>query len=114
MLAGSWNPVVAWVEDRQRWVSINPNRGREKFDGDELQSVVTHTIRGDLYELEGIDAAWRIIYNDTHDYAAHGIRADSLVFDVLAVMPNFDDRDDMMMQANLNPLRYGDLWDLPQ
>ena len=106
---GGWNDIVTWVEDRQAWVSINPDRGREIFRGDELQSVVTHTIRGDFYELEGIEASWRIIYNDTHEYGPSEIRADSLVFDILAVMLNFDGRDDIMIQANALPLRYGDL-----
>ena len=108
-IPGDFNDVVAWVEDRQVWVSINPNRGREVFAGPELTSVVTHTFRGDYLELEGVNETMRAVYNDTHDYDAHGIRADSLVFDLLAVMANFDGRDDIMIQANLKALRYGDL-----
>lgn len=106
---GAFNPVVAWAEERQVWMSIQPNRGREVFQSDELESVVTHTLRGDFLELEGITSEMRVIYNDTHDYDAHGIRADSLVFDILAVMPNYDGRDDIMMQATLRTLRFGDL-----
>ena len=106
---GDFNDTVAWLEDRQVWVSINPNRGREVFAGAELTSVVTHTLRGDFLELEGVDETMRIVFNDTHDYDAHGIRADSLVFDILAVMPNYDGRDDIMIQASLKALRFGDL-----
>lgn len=108
-IPGDFNDKVVWVEDRQVWVSINPNRGREIFEGPELTSVVTHTIRGDYLELDGVDETMRIVFNDTHDYDAHGIRADSLVFDILAVMPNYDGLDDCMVQANLKALRYGDL-----
>lgn len=109
MTPGTWNDVVTWVEDRQVWASIDPVRGREVFRGDELQSVVTHSIRGDFLEFEGIEPSWRIIYNDTHEYGPSEIRADSLVFDILAVMPNYDGRDDVLIQANLNPRRLGDL-----
>lgn len=113
--SGGWNPTESWVEDRQVWLSINPNRGREVFAGDELQAVVTHTLRGDFLELDGVDETMRIVWNDTHDYGPHGIRADSLVFDILAIMPNYDGRDDCMVQANLKTLRYGDLpADVPQ
>lgn len=105
--AGHWNDVTTWVEDRQVWVSINPDRGREIFRADELRSVVTHTIRGDFYELEGIEESWRIVYNDTHEYGPSEIRDDSLVFEILAVMPNYDGRDDIMIQATLLGRRYG-------
>lgn len=106
---GPYNDTVSWVEERQVWVSINPERGRETFQGDERESIVTHKIRGDFLELEGIRADDRIIYNDTHDYGPHGIRADSTVFDLLSVMPNLDGRDDVLIQANERSLRYGDL-----
>lgn len=106
---GPLNDIVRWVEFRQAWVSIVPNRGREVFKGDELASVITHTIRGDYLELEGIREDMRGVYNDTHDYGPRGIRADSMVFDLLAVMPEMDQHADCMIQANLNPLRYCDL-----
>jgi len=109
IVPGDFNDVVAWVEDRQVWSSISPNRGREVFAGPELSSIVTHTIRGDFLEFEGIDETMRLIYNDTHAYADDAIRADSLVFNVLAVMPNYDGRDDCMIQASLDPRRFGDL-----
>src|SRR5690606_36505322 len=66
----SLNDTVSWVEDRRAWVSITPARGREIFKGDELASVVTHTVRGDFLELEGIDETMRMIFNDTHDFSA--------------------------------------------
>lgn len=108
---GMFNATVEWVEFCQVWVSIDPARGREVYRGEEKQSVVTHKIRGDYLELEGVTEEMRIVYNDTHEYDSHGIRADSLVFDILAVMPNHDLRDDTLIQANLFVHRYGDLPD---
>lgn len=104
---GEFGDVVAWVEERQVWISINPNRGREVFAGEELQAVVTHTLRGDFFELEGVVEKMRVVYNDTHAYDP--IRPDSEVFDILAVMPNYDGRDDVMMQARLVTRRFADL-----
>ncbi len=110
-----WGDQFRWVEDRQVWVSINPDRGREIFKGAELEAVVTHTIRGDYLELDGVSEVMRAVYNDTHDYGSHGIRADSLVFDLLAVMPDYDGHGDIMIQANLKGQRYGALpEDIPQ
>lgn len=106
---GQYEDVVTWSSDRQVWVSIQPVRGREIYKADERESEVSHKIRGDFLELEGIDSEDRVVYNDTHDYDEHGIRADSLVFDILAVMPNYDGRDDIMIQANLKGLRFGQL-----
>jgi head-tail adaptor len=105
---GQWNGAVEWVEDRKVWVSIDPARGREIFADGERQSIVTHTIRGDFLELEGVTEEMRIVFNDTHAYD-DGIRADSLVFDVAGVMPNYDGRDDIMIQAVLEPRRYGQI-----
>lgn len=104
---GLWNPSVSWTENRRVWVSIIPDRGREIFRGSELESVVTHTIRGDFLELEGVTETDRIIYNDCHAYSP--INAGSLVFDILAVMPNHDGRNDVMIQANLKSLSYGEM-----
>lgn len=109
--SGEFGDQFSWVEFRQVWVSINPNRGREVFAGEELQATVSHTIRGDFLELEGVVEKMRVIYNDTHQYGPSPavIRPDSEVFDILAVMPNYDGRDDVMMQANLITRRFADL-----
>jgi SPP1 family predicted phage head-tail adaptor len=106
---GQWSDNVSWVPNREVWVSIDPVRGREIYSAGEREAEVTHKIRGDFLELEGIDSEDRVIYNDTHEYDAHGIRADSLVFDILAVLPNYDGRDDILFNANLNPKHFGDL-----
>ncbi len=111
---GQWGETASWEANRQAWVSIQPVRGREVYKSDERESEVSHKVRGDFLELEGITSEDRIVFNDTHDYDAHGIRADSLVFDILAILPNYDGRDDILINANLNPKVYGDLVeDLP-
>lgn len=104
---GAWNPTVEWVEDRIVWVSIDPARGREVFKGDELEAVVTHKIRGDFLELDGVTEEMRIVYNDSHAYDP--IRDDSIVFDILAVMPNHDMHDDTLIQATAKALRFSSL-----
>lgn len=108
-----WGDTVTWPEFRQVWVSISPNRGREVFKGDELSAVVSHTIRGDFLELEGVTETMRLIYHESHVYDP--MPASALVFDLLAVLPDYDHSEDIMIQASLKALRFGDLPpDIPQ
>lgn len=108
-----WGDKVTWAQFAQAWVSITPNRGREIFRGDELEAVVTHTIRGDYLALSGVTEVMRIIMADSHVYSP--IPASALVFDILAVMPEHDHHADCMIQANLRAARFGDLpADIPQ
>jgi len=110
---GAWNPAVEWVENRRVWVSVDPKRGREIFTAGEKEAVVTHTIRGDFLELEGVNETMRIVLADTHIYDP--VPANALVFDILAVLPNYDGRDDTMIQAALLNRRHGTLpADIPQ
>lgn len=112
-VAGAFNDTVSWTEDRRVWVSIDPKRGREVFAKGEHEAVVTHAIRGDFLELEGIDETMRLVFHDTHVYDP--IPVDALVFDLLAVMPNLDGRDDTMISAALQNRRFGALSaDIPQ
>jgi len=104
---GQWNDTETWTELKQVWVSISPNRGREVFAADERESIVTHTIRGEFLEMEGITAEMRIVYNDTHAYSP--IRSDSIVYQILAVMPDMDHRADIMIQAEEEGRRYSAL-----
>lgn len=111
---GQYGDKYGWTENRKAWVSINPDRGREIFEAGERQAVVTHTIRGDFLTLNGVTEKMRIIYNDTHQYVLDpedddAIRADSLVFDIKAVMADHDHRKDIMIQAALDNRRYGQI-----
>lgn len=111
--AGTWNPVVTWIQHAQVWVSIDPQRGREVFQSSETQSVITHAIRGDFMELSGVDESMRIIHASDMSYvyggspAAWTIRSDARVFNILAVMPDFEKRGDVMISAAEDGRRYG-------
>lgn len=121
LVPGPLNDRVEWRQHAQVWVSIDPQRGREVFDSNELSTVVTHTIRGDFMELSGVDETMRIIHASDMNYAYGGspagwaIRSDARVFDILAVMPSFEDRGDVMISASEKGMRYGQLpEDVPQ
>lgn len=101
------NEVITWETLTDAWVSINPNRGREIMKGDEKQSIVTHTIRGDFLALEVVKADMRIIYNDTHSYDP--ISPGSRVFNVLSVMADLDMHKDIMIQVDEYSRPYGEL-----
>lgn len=121
LVPGPLNDRVEWRQHAQVWVSIDPQRGREVFDANELSTVVTHAIRGDFMELSGVDETMRVIHASDMNYAYGGspagwaIRPDARVFDILAVMPSFEDRGDVMISAAEKGMRYGDLpEDVPQ
>jgi len=97
---GEFGEVVTWVENRQCWVSISPDRGREINSGPEKTSIVTHTVRGDFLELEGVDETMRIVHNLEHAYDP--ISDSSQVYDIEAVMPDIDGRGDVMLRVALD------------
>lgn len=105
--AGAWNDVKAWSQFAAVWVSISPDRGREIEAADETVATVTHTIRGDFYDLEGVSEKMRVIYSPKGVYDP--IPNDAEVYDILAVMPDEDTRQDIMLKAQLNSRRYGEL-----
>lgn len=106
---GDYGPSTTWEEFKKVWVSIVPNRTKEIHRGDERIATVTHTVRGDYLELQGITDEMRLVFNEEHDYDP--INADSEVFDVIAPMPDYDSKSDIMIQVDLNNLRYGPLGD---
>jgi head-tail adaptor len=121
LVPGPLNDQVQWLAYAQTWVSIDPQRGREVFASDERTSVVTHVVRGDFMELSGVDETMRIIHASDMSYAYGGspagwsIRPDARVFDILAVMPDFETRGDVMISAAEKGIRFGDLpHDIPQ
>lgn len=101
---GEYNPVVTWVEHKQVWVSIDPNRGREIQRGAELQSIVTHTIRGDFLDLEDVDETMRVVHSVTHTYDP--VDEDAKVYGIVAALVDEDHHRDVMLKAELNPRRY--------
>jgi head-tail adaptor len=99
--------VTAWETVSDAWVAIDPNRGREIFSQNELEAVVSHTIRGDYLDLEAITEKMRMIYHESHVYEP--IPAKAEVYDLLAVMADKVDRSDIMIQASIRGRRYEDL-----
>lgn len=108
VVSGEYNDTISWVEDRKAWVSIQPDRGREVFAAGERQVEVTHTVRGDFLELDGVTEEMRIVYTPTHVYSP-APPDDARVFDIVAPMPNFDHRDDTMLKVVENGRRYSQL-----
>lgn len=102
---GQWGPAVTWVEVSQIWVSIEPMRGREIFSANERESVVTHRIRGDYMEIKALTPDMRVIMDPSMSYST--IPADSRVFNILAVMPDFDGKGDGVMSVAEEGRRYG-------
>lgn len=102
-----WNDTKVWSTFVEAWVSIRPDRGREIQAADETVAVVTHTVRGDFYDLEGVSEKMRVIYSPIGVYDP--IPNDAQVYEVLAVMPDEDSRKDIMLKVQLNGRRYGDL-----
>lgn len=108
---GQYGATVTWSEYCRAWVNIEPDRSREQYKSDERESVVTHTIRGDYMELSEVRATMRIIYNDEMEYGdgQNGIPSSSRVFEILAVMPAFNDRGDVMIKVEEEGRTYGEI-----
>lgn len=111
---GQYNDTLTWTKFKEEWVSITPQRGREVFKSQEKEAVVTHKIRGDFLSLEGIDETMRIVVADNMDYgtgggvgAADTTPADARVFNILAVMPDDDGHDDIMISCVKDTRPYG-------
>lgn len=108
-----WGDRYGWTTYRQAWVSIDPQRGRETFESGETVAAVTHKIRGDYQELIGVTPKMRIVAHPTMAFSP--VPDDARVFNILAVMPDFEGRGDVMISAEEDNLRYGDLpTDIPQ
>lgn len=105
---GQWGETKQWGKFSEAWVSINPDRGREIFRSDERESIVTHTIRGDYFELEGVEEKMRVVYSEPGVYEP-AIPADAKVFDILAVMVDEDGHEDIMIKAEQLGRRFGEL-----
>lgn len=115
LASGQWNDAETWSEYGQFWVSIDPQRGREQFSAGELESVVTHTIRGDYMELKDMTPDMRVIFQEDMVYSdgastpVYSISASARVFNILAVMPDHEQHADVMLKVEEEQRRYGKL-----
>jgi head-tail adaptor len=108
---GQFGATRTWIEHCLAWVNIEPVRGREQFAAEEKESIVTHTIRGDYYDLIGVRPKMRMIYSPLMEYGASPmvIPSDAQVFQVLAVMPDYNALNDVMLKVEEEGRRYADL-----
>lgn len=107
---GQYGLSKAWASNRQVWVSIDPKRGDERYTANEKESVVTHVIRGDYYDLLGVTPEMRVIFNASMDYSGSPeIPADSKVYQILAVIPDENERGDTMLHVEEEGRTYGEL-----
>lgn len=106
--SSQWNDGEAWTEYGQFWVSITPQySGREKFVAGEVESIVTHTIRGDYMELKDVTAEMRVVFDPDMDYTT--VADSARVFIVLAVMPDIENHQDVVIRVEEEGRRYGEL-----
>lgn len=110
-----WGNTYSWTEYGQFWVSIDPQRGREIFTAGENEAVITHKIRGDYQELIGVTEAMRIIFDPSMSYddgaspPSAQIPSNARVFDILAVMPDYEHRGDVMISVQEFGRRYNSI-----
>ena len=108
---GQYAPVKTWAEDRQVWVNIEPKRGIERHNSNETESIVTHVIRGDYYDLVGITPQMRVIYHPEMSYSGSPSVIDdaSKVYQILAVIEDDNEHGDVMIQVEEEGRNYGQI-----
>lgn len=108
---GQYGLEKTWADDRQVWVSIDPKRGDERNRANETESIVTHVIRGDYYDLLGVTPQMRIIYHPETGYAGSpSVIADaSKVYQIHAVIEDENERGDVMIQVEEEGRNYGQI-----
>lgn len=108
---GPYGAVKTWATDRSVWVNIEPKRGSERFKANEVESVVTHVVRGDYYDLDGVTPQMRMIFTPSMDYGASPptIPNDAKVYQIHAVIPDENERGDTMLQVEEEGRNYGEI-----
>ena len=108
---GQYGLTKTWAAHSRAWVNIEPDRAREQYKADEIESIVTHVVRGDYFELRDITPLMRMIYSPSGDYSSSGsnIPDSALVFNILAVIPAHDQRSDVMIKVEQEGRNYGEI-----
>lgn len=104
---GQWGLTKTWVTHAFAWVSIEPDRGQERNTENEKESVTTHVVRGDYFDLRGVKETMRMIYHPVMVYSP--IPNASEVYQVLTVMPALNDRSDVMIRVAKEGRQYSDV-----
>ena len=84
--ASSNEEIKTWAKQGEAWVSIDPRRGRERFDVGSKLSETTHVVRGHYYDFVGVTTKMRI---------HHGSR----VFEIVAIRLDEDYHVDAMIDC---------------
>lgn len=108
---GQDGPVKTWATHGTFFVNMEPQRGTERDKADELESSVTHMVRGDYYDLNGVTPHMRMIYSPGMEYgnSPPTIPDASRVFDILAVMPADNDNGDSVLKVEEEGRTYAEI-----
>jgi head-tail adaptor len=88
----------AWTVERARWVEIRNKGGRERNAGGAKESTAKRTIVGDFLDLDGVDAAMRIVW-DPQGTFDDGTGDRYAYFKIEAVNPDRVTRDVTVIDA---------------
>lgn len=80
------SPVPGWEDVRTAWVSIDPRFGKERFYEKQMESTVTHVMRGDFLDWQDVKGGWRVIH-------------EGRVFQVQSVRLDYDRRIEAMVDV---------------
>jgi SPP1 family predicted phage head-tail adaptor len=108
---GPYGATKTWATDRTVWVNLEPKRGFEQYKANEVESVVTHVIRGDYYDLDGVTPQMRVIYAPTMDYGGSPVTIpnSAKVYQIHAVIADENERGDTMLRVEEEGRNYGEI-----
>jgi len=108
---GQYGKTKTWVTQSTAWVNIEPVRGVERFVANEIESAVTHHVRGDYHDLIGITAKMRMVYSEAMDYGASPAEVpdSASVYEILATMIDHNERGDVLLKVEREGRNYGEI-----
>lgn len=104
---GQYGPQVTWTAVKQVWVSMDPVRGNERFKSNEIESAVSHDIRGDYYDLVDVTSRMRVVYDPTMSYGT--VPTGAAVYEILAVLVDHNSRGDIALKVEQEGRNYGEI-----
>lgn len=106
---GQFGKSRTWRDYALAWVNLEPVRGKEMNAANEIESHVTHNVRGDWRDLQGVNERMRMIYSPSMEYgnSPTEISDEADVFRILAVMPSHNDNHDTQIMVQREERSYG-------
>jgi len=89
-------PIVTWATDRDAWVQLEPKRGRERREAGVVDGTVSHTVRGDYYDLDGVTTAMRMVVDPEGTFDDETRKA---YFDIEAIQTDHTNHGETMLQV---------------